>query len=150
MWAILLDAVTPMTGTLKTAVGVGCGVVIAAAAFLVGYGLGITRAEIRRSHRTTTAATTPATEVRPDSAGSIPTQAQHVPASPRLKVEVIRFDERSGYFHVRGLVKNTSDEPVRFVKVEALYVDSSGKTLDTDWTYAVDSHPLAPGGRPDV
>ena len=49
------------------------------------------------------------------------------------------------WFKVRGRVCNGGSVPVDFVKVQADFLDRSGKVIDTNWTYAVSSAQLAPG-----
>lgn len=46
---------------------------------------------------------------------------------------------------VTGTITNLSDQTVRFVEVKGAFKNSSGKTIDTDWTYAVGSEGLASG-----
>jgi hypothetical protein len=49
------------------------------------------------------------------------------------------------WFKVRGRVYNGGSEPVSFVKVQAEFLDRKGDVVDTDYTYAVSSEPLAAG-----
>ena len=44
-----------------------------------------------------------------------------------------------------GTITNIGNTTYRFVQVKGAFKDSSGKVVDTDWTYAVGSEGLAPG-----
>ena len=47
---------------------------------------------------------------------------------------------------VEGKVRNKGIRRVENVKVSVEWMDKNGKVLDTDWTYAVSSVGLRPGG----
>ena len=51
-----------------------------------------------------------------------------------------------GYMYCKGKVRNNGSTAVTFVKVEVEWLDSAGKVLDTDYTYAVSGDGLRPGG----
>lgn len=48
-------------------------------------------------------------------------------------------------YHITGTVTNNTSRTVEFVKVKISMLDSSGKVIDTDTTYACGSEGLAPG-----
>lgn len=50
----------------------------------------------------------------------------------------------SNYYYASGSLTNYSSKTVKYVKVKVLFKNSYGKTIDTDWTYAVGSEGLAP------
>ena len=45
------------------------------------------------------------------------------------------------YAYLEGKIKNNHSIPISYVKVEVVYKDKNEDILDTDWTYAVGSHP---------
>src|ERR1044072_1045684 len=54
----------------------------------------------------------------PRSRASSARPAPEPSVAPRLKIDVIRFEESSGYFEARDIATTAESEPVRFVKVE--------------------------------
>ncbi len=57
----------------------------------------------------------------------------------------IEIEHNSSYTVVTGKVKNNGSRTYKFVKIKGAFKNSSGSTVDTDWTYAVGSEGLAPG-----
>lgn len=62
-----------------------------------------------------------------------------------LEVSDVRLSSNSSYTIAKGTLTNNSDETVSFVKIKGAFETSSGKVVDTDWTYAVGNEGLAPG-----
>ena len=62
-----------------------------------------------------------------------------------MKVSDVSVSHSSNYAYISGTITNNGTSSVRYVKVKAACKDSSGKVIDTDWTYAVDSSWLDPG-----
>ncbi len=66
-------------------------------------------------------------------------------ASSDLRITVSGVYTKYSYTYASGTITNNSDTTVSYVKIKGAFQDRSGKTLDTDWTYAVDSSGLEPG-----
>ena len=66
-------------------------------------------------------------------------------AEKNLVFSNIKITHNSSYTVVTGKVTNTGKRTYKFVKVKGSFKNSSGKVVDTDWTYAVGSEGLAPG-----
>ena len=66
-------------------------------------------------------------------------------ASVDLEISNVKLESNSSYTVATGTVTNNGSHTYTFVKVKGAFQDSSGTTLDTDWTYAVGSEGLAPG-----
>ncbi|MBQ1458398.1 MAG: zinc-ribbon domain-containing protein [Butyrivibrio sp.] len=69
---------------------------------------------------------------------------------PKEEVEVVSVvsldhETLSDYYVITGSVKNTTKKTVYYVQVKISLLDSSGKVIDTESTYAVGSEGLAPG-----
>jgi hypothetical protein len=47
----------------------------------------------------------------------------------------------------KGSVQNNGKKTYKYVKVRGAFIDRTGKTIDTDWTYAVGSEGLRPGEK---
>ena len=62
-----------------------------------------------------------------------------------IKVEVDSFVKSQSYLICSGNVSNSGKKTYYFVEVKAVFYDSSGKVIDTDYTYAVGKEGLAPG-----
>lgn len=62
-----------------------------------------------------------------------------------MKVSDVEVTHKHNYTYVSGSITNNGDYRIKFVKVKASCKDASGKVVDTDWTYAVDSSWLEPG-----
>lgn len=62
-----------------------------------------------------------------------------------IKLVDCRWYQSGNYAYFEGKVKNSLSYPISFVKVEVVYKTVDGQIVDTDWTYAVGSHPLQPG-----
>ena len=63
----------------------------------------------------------------------------------------ISFEDVNGelgrsYMEIEGKVRNNGNRKVDYVKVGVEWLDKNGKVVDTDWTYAVSSEGLRPGG----
>lgn len=111
------------TSFVKTALGVGCGIVLAFLAMFVACGwfvanVGENMAEAER-------------------------QKQEALSS-------INFEEVEGkidgdWVRIEGKIRNNGSGEVSFIKIGVELLDSEGKVLDTDWTYAVSSEGLKPG-----
>jgi hypothetical protein len=65
--------------------------------------------------------------------------------SYELKISNVTLSSNSSYTIAEGTVTNNSDKTVSYVKIKGSFETSSGKVVDTDWTYAVGSEGLAPG-----
>ncbi|MCI5679537.1 MAG: FxLYD domain-containing protein [Bacteroidales bacterium] len=66
-------------------------------------------------------------------------------ASKDLKFSNLDIDHNSSYTVLNGTVTNTGNRTYEFIEIKGAFKDSSGKVVDTDWTYAVGSEGLAPG-----
>ena len=62
-----------------------------------------------------------------------------------MKVSDVNVTHSGSYAYVKGTITNNGSYQIKFVKVKASCLDSSGNVIDTDWTYAVDSSWLDPG-----
>lgn len=109
-----------MPTALKIALGVGCGILLAGGLLVFGctamLGYGASKVEEEKASKIAA-----------------------------ITVRVDSFAEERDWFQVRGVVTNTGTRPVTYVKVGVDFVSGDGNVVDTDWTYAVDSQPLAPG-----
>lgn len=70
--------------------------------------------------------------------------------TPELAEDVLDFSDisithNSSYTVCTGAITNNGRRTYTFVEVKGKFKDSSGKVLDSDWTYAVGSEGLAPG-----
>ena len=65
--------------------------------------------------------------------------------SYQLKVSNVNITTSKYYTKASGNFTNNSDTTVKFVKIKGSFKNSSGKVVDTDWTYAVGSEGLKPG-----
>lgn len=64
----------------------------------------------------------------------------------RLRISDIQLEPYgSNYIKATGKITNNSSYTVSFVQIKGSFETFSGKVVDTDWTYAVDSAGLAPG-----
>lgn len=70
-----------------------------------------------------------------------------VEVAARLRISDIKLDTYSSDYYIRatGRITNNSSYTVRYVKIKGAFETYSGKVVDTDWTYAVDSAGLEPG-----
>lgn len=57
----------------------------------------------------------------------------------------ISITHNSSYTVCTGTITNNGRRTYTFIEIKGKFKDSSGKVLDTDWTYAVGSEGLAPG-----
>ncbi|MBQ6236512.1 MAG: hypothetical protein IJK54_11405 [Clostridia bacterium] len=62
-----------------------------------------------------------------------------------MSISNVKVTHKGNYAYCSGTVTNTGTYSVKYVKVKAALKDSAGNTIDTDWTYAVDSAWLDPG-----
>lgn len=62
-----------------------------------------------------------------------------------LEFSKINISHNSSYTVCTGTLTNNGRRTYRFIEVKGKFKDSSGKVIDTDWTYAVGSEGLAPG-----
>lgn len=62
-----------------------------------------------------------------------------------IKISNLKFESNSSYEVCTGSVTNNGKRTYSYVKVKGAFKDSSGKVVDTDWTYAVGSEGLSPG-----
>lgn len=62
-----------------------------------------------------------------------------------MSITNVKVTHKGNYTYCSGTIKNTGTYSVKYVKVKAALKDASGNTVDTDWTYAVDSTWLDPG-----
>jgi hypothetical protein len=65
--------------------------------------------------------------------------------SYELKISNVKISSNSSYTIAEGTIINNSDQTVTFVKIKGSFETSSGKVVDTDWTYAVGTEGLDPG-----
>lgn len=70
--------------------------------------------------------------------------------TPEVAKSVLDFSgisvtHNSSYTVCTGTITNNGNRTYSFVEVKGTFKDSSGKVLETDWTYAVGSEGLAPG-----
>lgn len=70
--------------------------------------------------------------------------------TPESAEDVLEFSDvsishNSSYTVCTGTLTNNGRRTYTFIEVKGKFKDSSGKVLDTDWTYAVGSEGLAPG-----
>lgn len=74
------------------------------------------------------------------------TNTQVSTAAAYCKISGVKVTHKGNYTYVTGTIKNTSyTTKYRYIKVKASCKNSSGKVIDTDWCYAVDSSWLEPG-----
>lgn len=76
---------------------------------------------------------------------------QEIKDEKKSALSAIAFEEVRGYIdgdymYCKGKVRNNGTEEVDFIKVEVEWLDSAGKVLETDHTYAVAGEGLRPGG----
>lgn len=76
---------------------------------------------------------------------SLPTYNEQDFAILYLKISDVEIEHNSSYTVATGTVTNTGTTTYDFVKVRGAFVDSSGVTVDTDWTYAAGQEGIAPG-----
>jgi len=57
----------------------------------------------------------------------------------------VYVSQNSSYTVCTGTITNNGNRTYTFIEIKGKFKDSSGKVLDTDWTYAVGSEGLAPG-----
>lgn len=66
-----------------------------------------------------------------------------------LELNVDRIEKSGNYTYVYCSIENVSAKYVatryRYIKVKGQFIDYSGKVVDTNWTYAVDSTWIEPG-----
>lgn len=65
--------------------------------------------------------------------------------SYELLISNVTISSNSSYTKASGTLTNHGKGAVSFVQVKGQFQNSSGTTLDTDWTYAVGSEGLSPG-----
>lgn len=109
-----------MSSTLKIAVGVGCGILLAILAVFVGCTLLL-------------------------GYGAFKVQEENAAKARDIEVRIDDFRQEGDWFYVDGTVTNTGNVAATFVKINVDFVTSSNSVVDSDWTYAVDSSPLQPG-----
>lgn len=66
-------------------------------------------------------------------------------AENALRFSNIAITHNSSYTVCTGTITNNGRITYSFVEAKGKFKDSSGKTIDTNWTYAVGSEKLAPG-----
>ncbi|MBH0229533.1 FxLYD domain-containing protein [Halobacillus yeomjeoni] len=64
-----------------------------------------------------------------------------------LELEETSCSSENGLIKAKGYIKNTGSKSYSYVRVKVSYLDSNDKTIDTDWTYGIDSQPLNPNDR---
>lgn len=62
-----------------------------------------------------------------------------------ISISNVRVEHNSVFTEASGTVTNNGNKTYDFIKVKGSFVNSSGTTVDTDWTYAVGAEGLAPG-----
>lgn len=82
--------------------------------------------------------------------GGAPMQGKDSDASSEtersaLSVSDVKVSSNSSYTICTGTVTNNGSNSYSYVEVKGSFKDSSGTTVDTDWTYAVGSEGLSPG-----
>ena len=80
----------------------------------------------------------------------LPSTANNSYYTPEKAEDVLSFSDvkisnNSSYTICNATVTNNGRKTYTFIEVKGKFKDSSGTTLDTDWTYAVCSEGLAPG-----
>ena len=80
----------------------------------------------------------------------LPSTSTHYNYTPEIAEDVLAFSDiqlshNSSYTVCNGTITNNGERTYTFVEIKGKFKDSSGTTLDTDWTYAVGSEGLAPG-----
>jgi hypothetical protein len=66
-------------------------------------------------------------------------------ATSALSISDIRIKSNSSYTICIGTITNNGKKNYTYVKVKGAFKDSLGKTVDTDWTYAIGTEGLSPG-----
>ncbi len=64
-----------------------------------------------------------------------------------LVITDIYYGQEGSYIVCKGSVQNNGKKTYKYVKVRGAFSDRTGKTIDTDWTYAVGSEGLRPGEK---
>ena len=62
-----------------------------------------------------------------------------------LSVSDVKITHSYNYAYCSGTITNIGNYQIKYVKVKCVFYDYSGKIVDTDWCYAVDSNWLDPG-----
>ena len=111
----------------KIILGVGCGVILAVAAILGTCSMLVGKAALdvnkaMEAQKSTKAATLAA-----------------------IKITNLESESRAGYVTIHGRACNEGTEPATFVKIGCDYLNKSGQTVDSSFTYASSSDPIRPG-----
>lgn len=61
-----------------------------------------------------------------------------------LKLNNLSIEKGYSYIYCKGTITNTGKMTYNFVKIKGMFKDSTGRVVDTDWTYAVGSVGLSP------
>lgn len=64
-----------------------------------------------------------------------------------LEITDIYYGQESSRLVYKASVKNNGKKTYKYIKVKGAFLDRNGKTVDTDWTYAVGSEGLRPGEK---
>ena len=62
-----------------------------------------------------------------------------------LVISNTKLSFNSSYSILEGSITNNGFQTVYFIKIKVQFMERNGKTIDTNWTYAVGSEGLAPG-----
>jgi Na+-transporting methylmalonyl-CoA/oxaloacetate decarboxylase gamma subunit len=62
-----------------------------------------------------------------------------------IDIKDLDASRTSGYATITGRACNNGSTKVDFVKIQAEFLDESGKVIDTDFTYAASSDGIEPG-----
>lgn len=65
--------------------------------------------------------------------------------SAPLVISNVNITNNSMYTIANGTITNRGYSKISFAKIKVSFLNSSGSTIDTNWTYAIDSVGLAPG-----
>lgn len=66
---------------------------------------------------------------------------------PELEITEKHGKIDGDYIYVSGAVKNNTQNPVYFVKIQVDYLDNSGNVVDSDWTYSNSTDGLQPNAQ---
>lgn len=72
-------------------------------------------------------------------------KAKKAAALASIQIKSLDSKTSSGYVTITGRACNEGSEPAQFVKVQAEFLDKSGKVVDSDFTYASSSDAIQPG-----
>ena len=91
------------------------------------------------------------TLTRPPGLASYSLRAWARPVTPKPKaqlavVEVKRFEDEAGFFHIKGIIQNTGQTPAKRTKVVAVIYSRDGRVINVNFAY-VNPPNLVPGAQ---